>query len=316
MPRGRQRVRYGRRMDGSKRAGRWAITATSSVVATRTQSFNTLNATRPAGLLLSNRWARTLVGAAANAGGLTVARLYEGQMEISETARTPPSLSRRLVIVADNSLIVQAIATGLRATGEFSLVGHAHERRTSARAIAGARPEVVLIDDMDCSERAIELTREIKAEDESIAVIALSVEMNPLWLERIFDAGAIGAISKATQPDALATLIRETVSGRICRPVSNPRDIQVQDVVASEQLPLTTRELEILRLVAAGSTNGDVARHLWITEQTVKFHLRNIYRKLGFANRTEASHFAHVHGLVTAGLERVVATKRELRAAS
>ena len=50
--------------------------------------------------------------------------------------------------------------------------------------------------------------------------------------------------------------------------------------------------------MAAGSTNSDVARKLWVTEQTVKFHLRNIYRKLDVANRTEASHFAHMNGLV------------------
>ena len=53
---------------------------------------------------------------------------------------------------------------------------------------------------------------------------------------------------------------------------------------------LTPRELEILRLVAAGASNGHIARQLWVTEQTVKFHLSNVYRKLGVANRTEASH--------------------------
>ena len=63
-------------------------------------------------------------------------------------------------------------------------------------------------------------------------------------------------------------------------------------------MPLTGRELEILQLVAAGATNSEVARKLWVTEQTIKFHLRNVYRKLDVANRTEASHFAHVNGLV------------------
>jgi DNA-binding NarL/FixJ family response regulator len=69
----------------------------------------------------------------------------------------------------------------------------------------------------------------------------------------------------------------------------------------SEKLRLTSRQLEILRLVAAGSTNSDIAQRLWVTEQTVKFHLRNIFRKLGVANRTEASHVAHVNGLVSDG---------------
>ena len=61
---------------------------------------------------------------------------------------------------------------------------------------------------------------------------------------------------------------------------------------------LTERELEILRLVAAGAPNSRIAAQLWITEQTVKFHLSNVYRKLGVANRTEASHHAYVHGLL------------------
>jgi len=61
---------------------------------------------------------------------------------------------------------------------------------------------------------------------------------------------------------------------------------------------LSPRELEILRLVASGASNGRVAAELWVTEQTVKFHLSNVYTKLGVANRTEASHYAHVNGLL------------------
>ena len=61
---------------------------------------------------------------------------------------------------------------------------------------------------------------------------------------------------------------------------------------------LTRRELEILRLVAEGHSNSQLARMLWVTEQTVKFHLSNIYRKLGVANRTEASRWAQVNGLL------------------
>ena len=68
----------------------------------------------------------------------------------------------------------------------------------------------------------------------------------------------------------------------------------------TKECPLTDRELEILRLAAAGNTNSQIARELWVTEQTVKFHLSNTYRKLGVANRTEASRYAHVHDLVAA----------------
>ena len=70
---------------------------------------------------------------------------------------------------------------------------------------------------------------------------------------------------------------------------------------AEKEARLTRRESEILRLVAEGKPNQGIARDLWITEQTVKYHVSNIYRKLGVANRTEASRWAQLHGLLAAG---------------
>jgi DNA-binding NarL/FixJ family response regulator len=207
---------------------------------------------------------------------------------------------KRLVIVADNSLIVEAIRVGLRQSGEFNLVGYADIRRAVPSTIAGVNPDVVLVDDVNHSERTLSLIRDLTAENEQLVVIVLSVEMEPDWLEQVFAAGARGAISKATHPVALATLVRETINGHIFHRFAGAARPGHTDVdTISEEMPLTPRELEILRLVAAGSTNGEVARKLWVTEQTVKFHLRNIYRKINVANRTEASHFAHVNGLVS-----------------
>jgi DNA-binding NarL/FixJ family response regulator len=213
----------------------------------------------------------------------------------------PTGALRRVVIVAANSLIVEAIRLGFRKRGEFNLVGRADGRTTSARTVLGARPDVILLDDMERSERALELLEEIRREDEEIAVILLSVHVDADWLERAFSAGATGVISKATHPLALATLVRETLDGHIFHrhPGTRGASPAAQPSVApADDLPLTAREVEILRLVASGSTNGDVAQRLWVTEQTVKFHLRNIYRKLDVANRTQASHFAHLRGLV------------------
>jgi DNA-binding NarL/FixJ family response regulator len=223
--------------------------------------------------------------------------------EHMESAASEPRLkssTRRVVIVADNSLIVEAIRIGFRKSGEFNLVGHADGRRTSAQTIVGAQPDVILLDDMDRSERALELIRELTAEDETIRVIVLSVHTDPEWLQESFDAGATAVISKSAHPVALATLVRETLDCHIFHRPCTPAGDQgtVSSAAGSDDLPLTGRELEILQLVASGSTNGEVARRLWVTEQTVKFHLRNIYRKLDVANRTQASHFAYVNGLV------------------
>jgi DNA-binding NarL/FixJ family response regulator len=209
---------------------------------------------------------------------------------------------KRLMIVADNSLIVDAIAIGLRKSGEFNVLGHVDPQTASAQTIVASLAEVVLVDDMEQSDRVLHLIRELKAENERIAVIVLTLAMDPDWLDDIFDAGAVGAISKATHPGALTTLVRETVNGHVVHVSKRLARTRVSRIhaLAVEGCALTPRELEVLQLVASGSSNGEIAQALWVTEQTVKFHLSNVYRKLDVGNRTEASHYAHVNGLVGA----------------
>ena len=211
-------------------------------------------------------------------------------------------LVKRLVVAADNSLIVEAIAIGLRESGEFKLLGHVSARTASVRTIVDALPDVILVDDLEHSDSTLDLIRQVKAERDGIAVIILTMEMDAEWLDAIFDAGAAGAISKATHPVALATLLRETLNGHVVNIYKRlgPAGGSPPDPVAAGDSSLTTRELEVLRLVADGSTNGEIARRLWVTEQTVKFHLSNVYRKLDVGNRTEATHYAHVNGLLAA----------------
>jgi DNA-binding NarL/FixJ family response regulator len=207
---------------------------------------------------------------------------------------------KRLLVVAEDSLLIEAIALGLRKSGEFSLLGHVDPLQTSSQAVASVLPDVVLIDDMDESELALQLIREIKSRREEVAVIVLALAMQPAWLDALFDAGASGVVSKATPPLSLATVVRETIEGHVIhmhRSAAQAPGLG-QHLVSRDNSLLTTRELEVLRLVAAGSTNGEIARRLWVTEQTVKFHLSNVYRKLQVGNRTEASYYAHVNGLL------------------
>ena len=206
---------------------------------------------------------------------------------------------KRLTVVADNALIVEAIQSGLRCNTTFEFLGYVDPRRTSVQTIIDAAPNVVLVDDMDQAEAAIRLIGDLHGRDETITLMVLAIRMDGAWLDRAFEAGAGGAISKAVHPVALATLVRETLNGNL---VHAPKKLLSdtgarRDAVAGHGL-LTQREFEILRLVASGVTNGEIATRLWITQQTVKFHVSNIYRKLDVANRTEACHYAHVNGLV------------------
>ena len=210
---------------------------------------------------------------------------------------------KRLAVVAEDSLIVEAIGIALRKSGEFNLVAHLDARTAGAQEIVAAEPEVVLIDELEQSEQTLGLIREIKAADEEITLIVLTLSPESAQLDALFAAGASAAVSKATHPQALATLIRETIDGRVLHPhksVGSAPGTAASSTGALESV-LSGRELEVLRLVAAGSTNSEIARKLWVTEQTVKFHLSNIYRKLEVANRTEASRYAHVNGLLNGG---------------
>ena len=217
---------------------------------------------------------------------------------------------KRLVIVAEDSLIVEAISIALRKSGEFDVVGHVDGRSAQIDAIIEASPEVVLIDEMEPAGHAAELIRAIKTARESISVIVLTLSPDSGALDEMFHAGAAAAVSKATSPSALATLIRETLEGRVLHVHKSPErgTRGVAAAAAAEDSLLSGRELEVLRLVAAGATNSEIARKLWVTEQTVKFHLSNIYRKLDVGNRTEASRYAHVHGLLNGAGDSAVAS--------
>ena len=192
---------------------------------------------------------------------------------------------KRLVIVADHSFVVEAIRLALRQTAGFQIVGYVDGRTSNPGALAQARPDVVLVDDMNQPPAAVERIRETRAAIPEAQIMVLTLRM---------DAGADAIVCKAVHPVSLGNLVREISSGNVYHRL--PRRASV--VPLTTRTGLTNRELEILKLVAGGASNGHIARQLWVTEQTVKFHLSNIYRKLGVANRTEAANFAHTQGLL------------------
>jgi DNA-binding NarL/FixJ family response regulator len=202
-------------------------------------------------------------------------------------------MTDRLVIVADASVVVHALRAALAETSGFELVGELDGRDPIALRLLELRPGVVVIDDMRKRDVALARLRESASSVSRAKCVLLTHDMAPSWVDRAFDAGALAVLSKSVNPRALATLLRETVRGTVVHRPQPLRDSQDLD-----DCPLTSRELEVLGLTSKGMTNGHIARSLWLTEETVKFHLSNVYRKLGVSNRTEASHYAHVHGIV------------------
>ncbi len=128
-------------------------------------------------------------------------------------------------------------------------------------------------------------------------VIALSSASDPARISRSFLAGVSAYVIKTAHPEDFMSAVRQAFN-RSFFLARAPADAEEASTHQEETDLLTRRESEILRLVAEGHTNGQMARMLWVTEQTVKFHLSNIYRKLEVANRTEASRWAQLRGLL------------------
>jgi len=208
---------------------------------------------------------------------------------------------KRLLIVADHSLVAHSIRLALKQTAGFQVLGVIDGRLPAHDALAEHKPDVVLVDDMydprsDARnpDHALARLREVAEHAPDAQRLLLTLRMNEEWIGDAFEAGANAILSKSMHPVSLGTMLREVVRGNVVHRYESKPVTPLMDC------PLTTREREILGLAAEGSTNGQIARSLWVTEQTVKFHLSNTYRKLGVANRTEASHYAHMNNLVSA----------------
>jgi DNA-binding NarL/FixJ family response regulator len=214
------------------------------------------------------------------------------------------------VLLDRHPLWLEAVERVVQRTG-VTVAGRATSPAIALELVSAHRPELFVtgiemgegeIDGVSCLRRALELHEELR-------VVVVSMHTEPEWIDAALQAGAFAYVFKTAHPDDLASAIRQVFDHSVylaARPAV-ARDPAREDAPAagSADLPaLTRREREILQLVAEGYSNSRVATSLFVTEQTVKFHLSNIYRKVNAANRTEAARWAQLHGLLDGGPRR------------
>jgi DNA-binding NarL/FixJ family response regulator len=209
----------------------------------------------------------------------------------------------KVLIADDHRLMVEGIRHALEPAEDIEVVGEASVGSQVLPLVRRLSPDVVLLDMRMPQMDGLLCLDGIRKHCPKVKVIVLSVFSDPEHIQAAFRHGASGYIVKSVNPVDLPSAIRQAVEGTVFHAIGVPES---NDAAVGKASGLTERELGILKAVARGLSNSAIGKELWVTEQTVKFHLTNIYRKLDLANRTEAARYAFEHGLVDSPLYEYV----------
>jgi len=201
----------------------------------------------------------------------------------------------KILIADDHRLMVEGIRRALEPAEDIEIVGEASLGSQVLPLTRRLTPDVVLLDMRMPQMDGLTCLDQLKKNCPKVKVIVLSVFSDSEHIQAAFSHGASGYIVKSVNPVDLPSAIRQAVEGTVFHAIGVPES---SDAAVGKASGLTERELGILKAVARGLSNSAIGKELWVTEQTVKFHLSNIYRKLNVSNRTEASRWAQVHGLL------------------
>lgn len=202
----------------------------------------------------------------------------------------------RVVVADDQTLMREAVRIVLEAEDGMTVVGEAASGAALLVLLKRVDADVALVDLAMPPLDGIELLERIRSEHPAIKAVVLSGTDDPRHVAAALRRGA-AFVLKSVNPSDLPAIIRQVVDGTTFVPV--PGDVESR---ADARGALSDRELAVLVELAEGRTNQEIAGRLWVSKETVKFHLRNIYRKLDVSSRTDAIRFAHENDLLRAGL--------------
>ena len=205
----------------------------------------------------------------------------------------------RVLIADDHSVVREGLRTFLGRDPELALVGEAANGQEAVRLARKLRPDVVLMDLLMPVMDGIAATAAIRSELPDTEVIALTSVLESASVVGVVRAGAIGYLLKDTEGSELQRAIKAADAGQVQLSPQASAYLLRQVRAPAMPEPLTERETEVLRLLAQGQSNKEIARHLSIVEDTVKTHIRHILGKLGVQSRTQAVLSALHLGLIS-----------------
>lgn len=205
------------------------------------------------------------------------------------------------MLLADDQLRVhEAVILALRGADDIVLVGQAADGDEAVILCGQLLPDLVLMDVLMPGIGGIEATRRIHQRQPQVNILVLSAMQDDTTVRAMLEAGAVGYVLKDSLARDLAATIRATHAGNavFSQRITDRLLQNSQPAPVSQGFGLTERELEVLKLMAEGLNNGELAARLHISQSTVKFHITNILDKMGVATRPEAIVLAAKNNLV------------------
>jgi len=200
----------------------------------------------------------------------------------------------RVLIVDDHPVLRDGVAAALSNHDDMVMVGEARNGKEAVECFRTLRPDVTLMDLQMPGMNGVEAIAAIRSDDPGARIIVLTTYMGDAQVMRALKAGAVGYLLKSGLRTELIDAIRDVHRGQrhLQRDVANEIAMHVVDEA------LTEREIAILRLVASGQANKQIASKLGLSEETVKGHMKNIFTKLDVADRTHAVTVAARRGII------------------
>ncbi|MCK7627836.1 response regulator transcription factor [Streptomyces sp. RS10V-4] len=218
------------------------------------------------------------------------------------TART----TARVVVADDQTVVREGIVMLLGLLPGIEVVGSAADGEEAVRLVAELAPDVVLMDLRMPRCDGVEATRRVRTDHPGTQVVVLTTYADDDSLFPALQAGARGYLTKDADGDEIVRAIDDVLSGEAGLSPKIQRRLleRLAEPAPSRPRPpdeppdgLTAREVEVLRLVAEGQTNPEIARSLHVSTATVKTHINNLFAKAGLRDRAQAIHYAYRHGL-------------------
>ncbi|MFL5950374.1 MAG: response regulator [Gaiellaceae bacterium] len=206
-----------------------------------------------------------------------------------------------VVLVDDHAVVRSGLRLLLDKQEDITVVGEAGNAKDAIFRARALKPDVILLDVVMPGESGIEVLPKLLQESPETNVLVLSMQDDPSYVREAFAAGAAGYVLKEAADEEVVAAVREIAGGgRYVHPALGARMVaaDAQERAAAEADPLSDREREVLRLLALGHTNQEIAEQLYISVRTAESHRAHIMQKLRLSTRAELVRYALSHGLI------------------